>query len=120
MEELDSQLFDKLQAEAVKKFYEVRVLCRVFGEEEESGRAGIIRLLALCRDLGISGPHSEEKKEQWGGGPGERLGGNINQCAMGVWLSGSALSAQQIGKHFNGFLSTAPPLLTSPAVSRAH
>lgn len=38
----------------------------------------------------------------------ERVEENINQCGMGVWLSGSALSARQIGKHFNGFLSTAP------------
>lgn len=38
MEEADSQLFDKLQAEAVKKLYEVRVLCRVLGEGEELGQ----------------------------------------------------------------------------------
>lgn len=38
VEEADSQLFDKLQAEAVKKLYEVRVLCRVLGEGEELGQ----------------------------------------------------------------------------------
>lgn len=64
---------------------------------------GIIRLPALCRDLGISGPHSEEekkKKKHWGVGPGERVGGNINQPGTGVWLSGSALSARQNWKTF--------------------
>lgn len=38
VEEVDSQLFDKLQAEAVKKFYEVRVLCRVFGRGRGVGQ----------------------------------------------------------------------------------
>lgn len=41
MEDLDSQLFDKLQAEVVKKLYEVRVLCKVLvgvGEELGEGR----------------------------------------------------------------------------------
>lgn len=47
----------------------------------------------------------------------ERVGENINQCGMGVWLSGSTLSAQQIGKHFNGFLSTAPLTTLSGSIA---
>lgn len=47
----------------------------------------------------------------------ERVGENINQCGMGVWLSGSALSARQIGKHFNGFLSTAPLTTLSGSIA---
>lgn len=50
----------------------------------------------------------------------ERVGENINQCGMGVWLSGSALSARQIGKHFNGFLSTAPLTTLSGSMHTSH
>lgn len=77
MEEQDFQAFDKLQAETVKKFYEVRIL-QSSGEEDKNERledrgveGEIIRLPALCLDLDISGQHSEEKKKCWGGGPGE-------------------------------------------------
>lgn len=45
------------------------------------------------------------------------LGENINQCGVGPVMS--VLSAWQIGKHFNGFLSTAPSL-HSLALSHAH
>lgn len=54
MEEQDFQVFDKLQAETVKKFYEVRVL-QSSGEEDKNERledrgveGEIIRLPALC------------------------------------------------------------------------
>lgn len=67
------------------------------------------------------GERGEEKKECWGRGVRgkcqERVGENINQCGMGVWLSGSALSARQIGKHFNGFLSTAPLTTLSGSIA---
>lgn len=41
------------------------------------------------------------------------VGGIVNQCGTGVLLSESALSAGQIGKHFNGFLLTALPSLAA-------
>lgn len=54
MEEQDFQVFDKLQAETVEKFYEVRVL-QSSGEEDKNERledrgveGEIIRLPALC------------------------------------------------------------------------
>lgn len=75
VEERDFQVFDKLQADTVKKFYEVRVFTKFSNGEaggwSEGAEVGkIIRLPALCLDLDISGQHSEEK-EEGGRGPGD-------------------------------------------------
>lgn len=75
VEEQDFQLFDRLQADTVKKFYEVRVLQSSAKEDKsgrleagEGGKCGIIRLPALCLDLDISGQHSEERRKRNVGG----------------------------------------------------
>lgn len=55
MEEKDLQLFDKLQAESVKKFYEVRIL--KYNKIKMQGwkkRGRIILPSALCLDVDIS------------------------------------------------------------------
>lgn len=111
VEEKDFQLFDKLQADAVKKFYEVRIL--KYKQTKVQGwrkRERIIWLPALCLDLDISiQPRKSKQKKILGWRFRQRVGGNVNQCGTGVLLSESALSAGQIGKHFNGFLLTALP-----------
>ena len=134
VEEHDFEVFDKLQVDTEKKFYEVRVFYKVQGKtrRREQGEEveEIIRLPALCLDLDISGQHSEEKEQRiekkecvlvWEGADGtegqERVSENINQYGMGAWLSGSVLSTQQIGKHFNGFLSTAPLTTLSGSIA---
>lgn len=80
LEEQDFRLFDKLQADTVKKFYEVRV-SQSSAEEDKSGRledgGGIIRLPALCLRPDISGQRSEERRKGM-------LGEHINQRGMGV------------------------------------
>lgn len=55
VEEKDFQLFDKLQADAVKKFYEVRILkYKQTKVQRWRKRERIIWLPALCLDLDIS------------------------------------------------------------------
>lgn len=55
MEEKDLQLFDKLQAESVKKFYEVRILkYKKIKMQGWKKRERIILPSALCLDLDIS------------------------------------------------------------------
>lgn len=121
VEEKDFQLFDKLQADAVKKFYEVRIL--KYKQTKMQGwrkRERIICLPALCLDLDISiQPRKSKQKETLGWRFRQGVGGNVNQCGTGVLLSESALSAGQIGKHFNGFLLTSLPS-TLPGCKHAH
>lgn len=115
VEEQDFQLFDRLQADTVKKFYEVRVL-QSSAKEDKSGRlgregsAGSLGCL-LCVWTWTSVANTARRGEKG------MLGENINQCGVGPVMS--VLSAWQIGKHFNGFLSTAPSL-HSLALSHAH
>ena len=81
VEEQDFQVFDKLQADTVKKFFEVRVLQSSAEEDknervEDGGRKrGKSLGCLLCLDVNIIGQHSEEKKKnpkkRWGRGPGE-------------------------------------------------
>lgn len=110
VEEKDLQLFDKLQAESVKKFYEVRIL-KYKKTKMQGGRKRerIISMSALCLDLDISIQPRKSWKNKIRMELLQRVGGNVNQCGTEVLLSDSALSAGQIGKHFNGFLLTALP-----------
>lgn len=134
MEEQDFQVFDKLQADTVKKFYEVRVLQSSAEEdkngrlEDEEGGGGRGKSLGclLCLDLDISGQHSEEKEERrkrnagWGGRRARR--GLQRILISVVWGSGCQGLRCQPGKLENILMVFCPllPSLPSLALSHAH
>lgn len=81
------------------------------GEEGE-----IIRLPALCLDLDISGQHSEEKEECWGGG-GRRARRGLERILISVvWGSGCQGLRCQPGKLEN-ILMVFCPLLSLTSLS---
>lgn len=121
VEEQDFQLFDKVQAETVKKFYEVRVF-QSSAEEDKNGRTGreegeIIRLPALCLDLDISGQHSEEKTKRWGWGA--RRGLDRILISVG-WGSGCQGLCCQPSKLENILMVFSPLLLSLPSLALWH
>lgn len=130
MEEQDFQVFDKLQADTVKKFYEVRVLQSSAEEDknrrlENGGRRGkSLGCLLLCLDLDISGQHCEEKKGCCGG---KREGGRARRgleriLISVVWGSGCQGLRCQPDKLENILMVFCPllPSLPSLALSHAH
>lgn len=99
VEEKDFRVFDKLQADAVKKFYEVRIF-----KVEQTKIQGWRKWRESCSvwtwTLVSNLQRGRERRSGWfcRGWEGMLISG------PGVRLSESALSDGQIGKHFNGFL----------------
>lgn len=79
MEEQDFQVFDKLQADTVKKFFEVRVLQSSAEEDknervEDGGRKrgeSLGCLLCVWTWTSLANTARRKKKKRWGRGPGE-------------------------------------------------
>ena len=134
VEENDFEVFDKLQVDTVKKFYEVRVFYKVQGKtrrrEQEEEVEEIIRLPALCLDHDISGQHSEEKEQRiekkecvlvWEGADGmEGHRGLVRILISMVWGPGCQGLCCQPSKLENILMVFCPLLPSLPSLALLH